>query len=124
MPVSNVDGTTNSSGNISYAIDLLLVFGEHREKMVFNVIYLESHNMILGHTWLKRHNPEINWATGRINLRRCLPTCQQRKHSLPALLPDDEEDELHFSEEPPTIRRVIAEEDDDRVSKACLPRAI
>ena len=31
--------------------------------------------MILGITWLREHNPEIDWRTGKVEMTRCLPRC-------------------------------------------------
>src|SRR6266545_618548 len=31
--------------------------------------------MILGFSWLKKHNPEINFCAGTIKMTRCLPCC-------------------------------------------------
>lgn len=39
--------------------------------------------MILGHSWLKQHNPRINWKKGKLTLMRC--QCQTTKgKTLPA----------------------------------------
>jgi len=32
--------------------------------------------MILGYTWLKDHNPEVNWQTGEVQMNRCPPRCE------------------------------------------------
>jgi len=32
--------------------------------------------MILGYTWLKDHNPEVNWQTGEVQMNQCLPRCE------------------------------------------------
>ena len=70
----------------------------------------------MGHTWLHKHNPEIDWITGEVEMsrcdRRCCSGCQDeiRKErkiqklearritvcsegDLPALVRDDEDDE-------------------------------
>ena len=31
--------------------------------------------LILGHSWQCKHNPEIDWATGKVKMSRCLPHC-------------------------------------------------
>ncbi len=31
--------------------------------------------MILGFSWLKKHNPKINFHTGTVKMTRCLPCC-------------------------------------------------
>ncbi|KIM52334.1 hypothetical protein SCLCIDRAFT_93187, partial [Scleroderma citrinum Foug A] len=32
--------------------------------------------LILGHDWLKKHNPDIDWTTGDVTLSRCPPKCK------------------------------------------------
>jgi len=32
--------------------------------------------MILGYTWLKDHNPEVDWQTGEVQMNRCPPQCE------------------------------------------------
>jgi len=32
--------------------------------------------MILGYTWLKDHNPEVNWQTKEVQMNRCPPQCE------------------------------------------------
>jgi len=32
--------------------------------------------MILGYTWLKDHNPEVNWQTGEVQMNCCPPRCK------------------------------------------------
>jgi len=32
--------------------------------------------IILGHTWLMEHNPEIGWHTGDICMTRCPASCR------------------------------------------------
>jgi len=74
--------------------------------------------MILGYTWLKNHNPEVNWQTGEMQMNRCPPQCKechvirkeqasQRKMEArainvcrsgppPEYVEDSEEDETHL----------------------------
>ena len=37
---------------------------------------LGKHQMILGYTWLKHHNPDINWETGQVRMTHCPWTCR------------------------------------------------
>jgi hypothetical protein len=32
-------------------------------------------HLILRHSWLKKHNPEIDWVTGEVKMSRCLARC-------------------------------------------------
>lgn len=63
-PVYNVDGTLNAGGNVRHTIELLVRFQEHQERAVFTVTKLSGAPVILGHAWLKNHNPKIDWKKG------------------------------------------------------------
>jgi len=39
--------------------------------MLLAVSNLGKQSMILGYTWLKDHNPEVNWQTGEVQMNRC-----------------------------------------------------
>src|ERR1700730_12742313 len=71
----NVDGSQNREGKIWYGIDLLVVFGKHQEWIHFLLGRSHSHKVILGHDWLKWHNPEINWKKAELSLTCCPPEC-------------------------------------------------
>ena len=73
VPVFNVDGTANTAGSISEVAELILRYEGHSERALFSVTRLGKQNMILGHTWLKEHNPELNWQTGKVEMSRCSP---------------------------------------------------
>ena len=76
LPVLNVDGTPNINGPITHEIDLMMIFGEHQERANFSITTL-THSVILGLDWLRRHNPDINWCTGEVRMRRCPKSCQR-----------------------------------------------
>jgi len=44
--------------------------------MLLAVSSLGKQNMILSYTWLKDHNPEVNWQTGEVQMNRCPPRCE------------------------------------------------
>jgi hypothetical protein len=75
IPVFNVDGTANAEGSISEVAELLLRYNGHSERALFCVTSLGRQNLILGHTWLKDHNPEVDWRTGKVEMSRCSPRC-------------------------------------------------
>ena len=60
IPVFNVNGTANTEGSISEVAELLLHYNGHSERALFCVTGLGKQNLILGHTWLKDHNPEVD----------------------------------------------------------------
>jgi predicted aspartyl protease len=75
VPVYNVDGSDNQDGVISEVAELLLWYNGHSERALFCVTGLGKQNLILGHTWLKDHNPEVDWRTGKVEMLRCSPRC-------------------------------------------------
>ena len=76
IPVYNMDGTRNSAGDITHYAEIVIDFQGHQEKVVAKITDLGRHQMILGYTWLKHHNPDINWETGQVKMTRCPWTCR------------------------------------------------
>jgi len=66
--VYNVDGFSNEAGQISEVVDVVLRYKTHSERMLLAVSSLGRQSMILGYTWLKDHNLEINWQTGEVQM--------------------------------------------------------
>jgi len=42
----------------------------HKEHAVFEVCDLGKSNLIIGYTWLHKHNPEVDWETGKVEMTR------------------------------------------------------
>ena len=76
IPVYNVDGTHNLAGDITHCAEIVIDFQGHREKVVAKRTNLSRHQMILGYTWLKHHNPDIDWETGQVRMTCCPWTCR------------------------------------------------
>jgi len=76
IPVYNVDGSPNKAGQISEVVDVVLCYKTHSERTLLAVSSLGKQNMILSYTWLKDHNPEVNWQTGEVQMNRCPPRCE------------------------------------------------
>jgi hypothetical protein len=66
--VYNIDGTQNMGGSITEEITLMLSHKGHKEKAVFKVCDLGKATLIIGHPWLHKHNPEINWHTSKVKM--------------------------------------------------------
>ena len=65
----NTDGTSNKGGMIRHQIDLHLRINERDSIQCFFVTDLgKKNNIILGHPWLTKRNPIINWAAGMVTL--------------------------------------------------------
>jgi len=76
IPVYNVDSSPNETDQISEVVDVVLHYKTHSERMLLAVSSLGKQNMILSYTWLKDHNPEVNWQTGEVQMNRCPPWCE------------------------------------------------
>jgi len=61
VPVYNVDGTPNEAGSIDRVVDVVMTYNGHSERILLAVTRLGKQSMILGFTWLKKHNPEISF---------------------------------------------------------------
>lgn len=75
IPVYNIDGTPNEAGSITEVVSLILRYNNHSERTTFCVTSLGKQKLILGHSWLRKHNPEIDWAKGEVKMSRCPPRC-------------------------------------------------
>ena len=64
---------------ITKAIDLVVQYKGHKSWSKFYVSSVGHKAIILGHTWLAEHNPDINWRTGKVKLTRCPDYCGQAK---------------------------------------------
>ncbi|SJL16075.1 uncharacterized protein ARMOST_19591 [Armillaria ostoyae] len=65
--------------------------GTRNKRIDFAVTDLGTRDLYLGHDWLKRHNPVINWNTGTVIFGRC--QCVTNPFPLPNADPDDRWDE-------------------------------
>ena len=73
--VFNVDGSRNSAGDVTHMTTITMEYLRHCEELTAEVTNLGKNSLILGYTWLKKHNPTINWQTGVIKFTRCPRTC-------------------------------------------------
>jgi len=75
IPVYNVDGTPNEAGAIREIVDVVVRYKGHSERCVLAVTGLGKQDIILGYSWLRKHNPEINWETKEVKMSRCPTGC-------------------------------------------------
>jgi len=80
--VYNVDGTLNQGGSITHEVTLMMSHKGHKKKVVFEVCDLGKSTVIIGYTWLQKHNPMIDWKTGDVKFTRCPWECNvtTKKH--------------------------------------------
>ena len=79
IPTYNADQTMNLIGEVTHQVNLKMTFGQHQEEIKLYVLNLGKDQITLGHTWLKRHNPKINWKTDEVKMCRCPRSCFKRK---------------------------------------------
>jgi len=75
IEVYNINGSINRGGSIMEEVTLILSYQGHNERTVFEVCDLGKSNLIIGYTWLHKHNPEIDWETGKVEMMRCPREC-------------------------------------------------
>jgi len=73
--VYNVDRMPNEQGAICNIVDIIMRFCDHTEQAQFSVTGLGKSQMILGLSWLREHNPEIDWATSDVKMSCCPSQC-------------------------------------------------
>jgi hypothetical protein len=56
-------------------VTLILYYNNHSERTTFAISGLGRQKLILGHSWLRKHNPETNWITRKVKMSRCPPWC-------------------------------------------------
>lgn len=67
--VYNADGSRNKEGKITHVVKTEIKIGENSQPEILWVTELGDEDFILGLTWLKRHNPKINWETGKMTIK-------------------------------------------------------
>ena len=71
--VFNADGMKNRE--VTKVAPLEIEINGHKEKLEVAVMNLDGMDMFLGHDWLVKHNPEVNWKNGTIKFTRCPGNC-------------------------------------------------
>ncbi len=91
IPVYNADRTRNQGGLITQYTEIRLIVGDHAERIDLVITELSDRQIFLGHDWLARHNPIINWKSGGLTFAWC--QCRKSLFMLPDVDPDDKWDE-------------------------------
>ncbi|KNZ79096.1 hypothetical protein J132_01143, partial [Termitomyces sp. J132] len=64
---------------------LVLHYKDHSEQATFAVTSLGKQDIILGFTWLCKHNSEIDWTKSEVKMSlcpHCCTTCAEEAHKL------------------------------------------
>jgi Retroviral aspartyl protease len=73
--VRNADDTENILGCVKEKVYLHMRMRSHKEVLRLFVSDLGRDDIILGHAWLKCHNPQVNWRKHSLQFPSCLPSC-------------------------------------------------
>ena len=73
--VFNMDSSCNSAGDVTHAVNITVDFLGHWEELRAKVTNLGKNSLILGYTWLKKHNPIIDWEKGMVKFNQCPLSC-------------------------------------------------
>ena len=71
----NVDSTKNSARNITHLANIIIDYQGHHEKVTAKVMDVGKNQVILGYTWLKKHNPDIDWTNKEVKMTCCPRSC-------------------------------------------------
>ena len=64
ISVEVIDGRKLESGHIvQETLTMRLRIGKHEEQIAFNIIKSPKYPIILGMSWLVKHNPRVDWLT-------------------------------------------------------------
>jgi len=67
--VFNADRMKN--GEVTRVAPLEIKINNHKEQLEAAVTDLDGTDMFLGHDWLVKHNPKVNWKNSTIKFTRC-----------------------------------------------------
>jgi len=76
--VINADGTPNKAGQITEYVRAYVEIGSHKTTQHLFVTNLGNKEMMIGYSYLYKHNPNINWRKGQWEFTRCLDTCASK----------------------------------------------
>src|SRR5258705_2892695 len=71
----NVDGSANENRSVMEEVHITLHFICHSERAHLAVTNLGQQTVIIRHSWLTLHNPEVDWATQKVSMTQCPPSC-------------------------------------------------
>src|SRR5258708_15297042 len=71
----NVDGSPNENGSVTEEVHITLCFRHHSERAHLVVASLRQQMVIIGHSWLTLHNPEVDWGSQKVSMIRFPPSC-------------------------------------------------
>ena len=78
--VYNTDGTKN--GEVTRIAPLKIKVNGHKKHLEAAVINPNDIDIFLGHDWLVKHNPEVNWKDSKIKFTRYLDSYRMKHQDI------------------------------------------
>src|SRR5882762_8822206 len=75
LVVRNANDSINVKGKITHKVLLAMKTNGHHEVVTFYISDLGHDDLILGYTWLRKHNPEVDWRKQAVRFADCPPFC-------------------------------------------------
>ena len=73
-----MDGTPNKAGQITEYVQAYVEIGSHKMTQYLFVTNLENKEMMIGYSYLYKHNPNIDWQKGQWEFTRYLDICANK----------------------------------------------
>jgi hypothetical protein len=78
IPIEVIYGRPLVSGHVTHeTTPLNIVIEGYHSIIAFNIIKSPSNPIVLGHSWLDKYNPAINWKTQRLTFRPSIASIQE-----------------------------------------------
>src|SRR5260370_41467338 len=62
----NINSSPNENGSVTEEVHITLCFRHHSKRAHLMVANLEQQMVIVGHSWLTLHNPEVDWVSQKV----------------------------------------------------------
>ena len=76
------EGSDNENREVTKVASLEIKINGYKETLEIVIMDLNSMDMFLGHDWLVKHNPEVNWKNGTIRFTRCPGSCTMKHEDI------------------------------------------
>ena len=128
----NVNGTENKKGKITSFLDIELTINNRSMRTRAHITGLGKQKIILSFPWLTKHNPDINWKTGKFAWRPKRPFKIKRHTTLHKARPTvlspttiteetDWEEHLNHTQNPNNDEIILAYiEEVQKPNKVCI----
>lgn len=75
VPVYMADGSVSKAGPITHVVNLGLRIHDHQETFRCAITDTGTSDLIIGFSWLRLHNPTVDWRSGDVVFNQCPQLC-------------------------------------------------